>query len=96
MLNEENGAFRSKLFWMTASPTYVRSAGQLREIIRDREPRSLAGDVNVKFRLGARIVIQRAERQAIVIRVIVELAQDRRPTYPAKNPCDFLETIRKR
>jgi hypothetical protein len=52
----------------------LRCAGQLREIIGDRVPGRFAGHVDVKFWLDAGIVIQRAQRQAIIVRMIVELA----------------------
>lgn len=64
----------------------LRGAGQLREIIGDGVPRRFVGHVDVKFRLDAGIVIQRSQRQAIVVRAIIELAQDRGSAHPAKSP----------
>ena len=42
-----------------------------------------AGHMDVKFWLDAGIVIQ---RQTIIVRMIVELGQDRGSAYPAKTP----------
>jgi hypothetical protein len=39
---------------------------ELRQVIRDREPRRLAGDVNMKFGPDAGIVIQRTKRHTII------------------------------
>ena len=78
--------FRDALIASRHHPGLLRCAGQLREIIGDRVPGRLAGHVDVKFWLDAGIVIQRAQRQAIIVRMIVELAQDRGSAYPAKTP----------
>lgn len=59
----------------------LRRAGELREIIGDGVP---GGYVDVNFWLDAGIVIQRAQRQAVVVRMIVKPAQDRRSAYSAK------------
>ena len=40
----------------------VRLATYLREVVGDRKPRSLAGDVHVELRSDARVVVQRAQR----------------------------------
>src|SRR4029078_1424549 len=59
-------------------------AGNLRQIVGNRKPRSLVGDVHMKPRSDSRIVIQRAERQAQILWVSIEFAHDRGATYPAK------------
>src|SRR6202035_4992112 len=56
---------------------------ELRQVIRDREPRRLAGDVDVKFGTDTGIVIQRTERHA-VIRDAVKPGDHGRTARPAK------------
>jgi hypothetical protein len=63
-----------------------RSLWQLWEVIRDREPGGLAGDMDVKLRPRAGVIVQPAERHAIIVRPIIEPAQYRRPTHPAEAP----------
>ena len=57
---------------------------ELWQVIRDREPRCLAGDVHMLRRANSRIVVQGPERQPVVGGVRIELAQDRRAAYAAK------------
>src|SRR4029077_996163 len=61
-----------------------RSFRELRQIVGDREPRRLAGDVDVKRRPDAGVVIQGAERQTVVSGMRFELADNRRAAYAAK------------
>src|SRR2546423_14840510 len=57
---------------------------ELWQVIGDREPRCLAGDVHMQRRANSRIVVQGPERQPVVGRVRIEPAQDRRATYTTK------------
>src|SRR5436190_735247 len=77
---------RCRLCHTGACPRYPASGTiwELWQVIRNREPRCLAGDVHMQRRANSRIVVQGPERQPVVGGMRIELAQDRRATYAAK------------
>jgi hypothetical protein len=54
------------------------SRGQLRQIVGDGEPRRLARDVDMLRRPNARIIVECAERQPIIVGVRVDIGEGER------------------